>query len=154
MNITLNVNNEDYTVEVAPYHSLRDVLRDKLGFTDVKSGCGEGECGACAVLIDGKPVASCLALAAQTQGKKITTPRGLAIDGRLSRLQEKFIECGAVQCGYCTPGILIVATALLDKNPSPTEEEVRQAISGNLCRCTGYQQIVEAILAATAETNK
>ena len=152
-NITLNVNREDYQVEVAPYHTLRHVLRDELGFTDVKNGCSEGECGSCAVLVDGKPVTSCLMLAAQAQGKKITTARGLATDGQLHPLQEKFIEYGAVQCGYCTPGMLLVAKALLDKNPNPTEEEVKVAISGNICRCTGYQQIVEAILAAAAETN-
>jgi len=154
INIKLNVNNEDYQVEVAPYHTLRDVLRDKLGFTDVKNGCNEGECGSCAVLVDGKPVTSCLMLAAQAQGKRITTARGLATDGKLHPLQEKFIDCGAVQCGYCTPGMLLVAKALLDKNPNPTEEEVREAISGNICRCTGYQQIVEAIMATAAEMNK
>jgi len=151
INITLNVNNEDYQVEVAPYHTLCDVLRDKLDFTDVKNGCSGGECGSCAVLVDGRAVNSCLMLAAQAQGKKITTARGLATDGKLYPLQEKFIEYGAIQCGYCTPGMLIVAKALLDKNPNPTEEEVREAISGNICRCTGYQQIVEAIMAAAVE---
>ncbi len=151
INITLNVNNEDYQVEVAPYHTLRHVLRDKLGFTDVKNGCSEGECGSCTVLVNGKPVTSCLMLAAQAQGKKVTTTRGLATDGKLHPLQEKFIEYGAIQCGYCTPGMLLVAKALLDKKPNPTEEEVRIAISGNICRCTGYQQIVEAIMAAAAE---
>ena len=154
INITLNVNNANYQVEVAPYHTLRDVLRDKLGFTDVKNGCSEGECGSCAVLVDGKPVTSCLMLAAQAQGKKITTPRGLATDGKLHPLQEKFIDYGAVQCGYCTPGMILVAKALLDRNPNPTEEEVRVAISGNICRCTGYLQIVEAIMATAAEMNK
>ena len=154
LNISLNVNDEDYQVEVTPYHTLRDVLRDKLGFTDVKSGCSEGECGACTVLVDGKPVTSCLMLALQAQGKKITTARGLATNGKLHPLQEKFIEYGAIQCGYCTPGMLLVAKALLDKNPSPTEEEVRVTISGNICRCTGYQQIVEAIMTTAAEINK
>jgi len=152
--VSLNVNGEEYRVTVAPYDTLRDVLRDKLGFTDVKNGCSEGECGSCAVLVDGKPVTSCLMLAAQAQGKRITTARGLAVDGKLHLLQEKFIECGAVQCGYCTPGMLLVAKALLDKNPNPTEEEVRVAISGNICRCTGYQQIVEAIMATANEMNK
>jgi len=133
---------------------LRDVLRDNLGFTDVKDGCSEGECGSCTVLVDGKPVTSCLMLAVQAQGKKITTARGLATGGKLHLLQEKFIGYGATQCGYCTPGMLLVAKALLDKNPSPTEEEVRTAISGNICRCTGYQQIVEAIMAAAAEMGK
>jgi len=152
--ITLNINSEDYQEEVAPYHTLNDVLRNKLGFTDVKHGCGKGECGACTVLVDGKPVTSCLMLAVQAQGKKITTASHLATDGKLSLLQEKFISYGAIQCGYCTPGMLLVATALLDKNPNTTEEEVRTAISGNICRCTGYQQIVEAIMAAAAEMNK
>jgi len=154
INVTLNVNNDDYQVEVAPYHTLRDVLRDKLGFTDVKTGCGEGECGGCTVLIDGRPVTSCLMLAAQAQGKKITTASGLATNGKLHPLQKKFIEYGAIQCGYCTPGMVLVAKALLDKNPHPTEEEVRVAISGNICRCTGYQQIVEAIMATVNEANK
>jgi len=154
INITLNVNNEDYQVPAAPYHTLRDVLRDTLGFTDVKNGCGEGECGACTVLVDGKPVTSCLMLAVQAQGKKITTVRGLASNGNLHPLQEKFIEYGAIQCGYCTPGMLLMAKALLDNNPNPTEEEVRVAISGNICRCTGYQQIVEAIMATAADMNK
>lgn len=154
INIVLNINNEDYQVEVAPYHTLRDVLRDKLGFTDVKSGCSEGECGACTVLVDGKPITSCLMLAAQAQDKKITTATGLTTDGNLHPLQEKFIEYGAIQCGYCTPGMLLTAKALLDKNPNPTEEEVRLAISGNICRCTGYQQIVEAIMGVTARMNK
>jgi carbon-monoxide dehydrogenase small subunit len=151
--VTLNVNKEDYQVEVAPYETLRDALRDRLGFTDVKSGCGEGECGACTVLIDGKPVTSCLMLAAQAEGKKVTTARGMAMNGNLHPLQEKFIEHGAVQCGYCTPGMLLTAKALLDKNPHPTEEEIRVAISGNMCRCTGYQQIIEAIMDAASEMN-
>ena len=152
--ITLNVNNEDYREEVVPYHTLRDVLRDELGFTDVKTGCGEGECGGCTVLMDGKPVTSCLMLATQAQNKKITTARGLATDDKLHPLQEKFIEYGAIQCGYCTPGMLLVAKVLLDRNPNPGEEEVRAAITGNLCRCTGYQQIVEAVMATAAEMNK
>jgi carbon-monoxide dehydrogenase small subunit len=154
INVTLNVNNENYHVEVAPYHTLRDVLRDKLGFTDVKNGCSEGECGACTVLVDGEPITSCLMLAAQAQGKKITTVMGLATDGKLHLLQENFIAYGAIQCGYCTPGMLLAAKALLDKNPDPAEEEVRAAISGNICRCTGYQQIVEAIMATATEMNK
>jgi len=149
--ITLNVNNEEYGVTVAPYHTLCDVLREKLGFTEVKKSCGNGECGACTVLIDGKPVCSCLMLAVQANGKKITTIRGLTKNGELHPLQKKFIEHGAVQCGYCTPGMILAAKALLDSNPHPSEEEVRIAISGNICRCTGYQQIVEAIMAAAKE---
>lgn len=151
ISITLNVNDNEYEVEVAPYHTLCDVLRDKLGFTEVKNSCNNGECGACTVLIDGKPVSSCITLAAQANGKKITTVKGLSRNGDLHPLQKKFIEYGAVQCGYCTPGMLLAAKALLDENPQPSEEEVRMAISGNICRCTGYQQIVEAIMAAAAE---
>ena len=153
INITLSVNNEEHHVEIAPYHTLCDVLRDKLGFTDVKNGCTEGECGSCTVLVDGIPVASCLMPAAQIQGKKIITARGLATNDKLHPVQEKFIEYGAIQCGYCTPGMVLVAKAPLDKNPSPTEDEVRTAISGNICRCTGYQQIVEAIMAAAKDIN-
>jgi carbon-monoxide dehydrogenase small subunit len=150
-NITLNVNDNEYEVMVAPYHTLCDVLRDKLGFTEVKNSCDSGECGACTVLVDGKAVCSCLMLAAQAEGRKIITIRGLSTNGDLHPLQEKFIEHGAVQCGYCTPGMLLAAKALLDNNPQPSEDEVRMAISGNICRCTGYQQIVEAIMAAAAE---
>ena len=154
INVILNINNGEYHVEVTPYDTLCDVLRDKLGFTDVKNGCNEGECGSCTVLIDNTPVASCLMLAAQAQGKKITTARGLATNGKLHPVQEKLIEYGAIQCGYCTPGMALVGKALLDKNPNPTEKEVRMAISGNICRCTGYEQIVEAIMAAAEEMNK
>jgi carbon-monoxide dehydrogenase small subunit len=154
VNVTLNVNGQECEVTVSPWETLCYVLRNKLGFTDVKNGCNEGECGSCAVLVNGKAVNSCLMLAAQAEGKKIITARGLATDGKLHPLQEKFIEYGAVQCGYCTPGMLLVAKALLDRNPNPTEEEVRTAISGNICRCTGYQQIVEAIMATAAEMNK
>ena len=149
--ITLNVNDNEYEVEVAPHHTLLDILRDKLGCTEVKNSCNQGECGACTVLVDGKAVSSCLTLAMQVDGKEITTARGLAKDGKLHPLQEKFIEYGAVQCGYCTPGMLLAAKALLDENPHPSEEEVRLAISGNICRCTVYQQIVEAIMAAAAK---
>jgi len=151
INVTLNINDREYEVMVAPHHTLCEVLRDKLGFTDVKNSCNNGECGACTVLIDGKPVCSCIMLAVKADGKKITTARGLAKNGKLHPLQEKFIEYAAVQCGYCTPGMLLAAKALLDENPHPSEEEVRMAISGNICRCTGYQQIVEAIMAAAAE---
>lgn len=151
LDITLNVNDKEYEVTVAPYHTLCDVLRDRLGFTEVKNSCGSGECGACTVLVDGKAVSSCLMLAAQANGRKIVTIRGLSTDGELHPLQKKFIEHGAVQCGYCTPGMILAAKALLDSNPRPSEEEVRMAISGNICRCTGYQQIVEAIMAAAGE---
>jgi carbon-monoxide dehydrogenase small subunit len=152
--ITLNVNGEEHQLDVAIYTTLRDALRDNLGFTDVKSGCGEGECGACTVLVDGRPIASCLMLAAQAQGKKLITARGLVKDGKLHPLQEKFIEHGVIQCGYCTPGMLLTAKALLDKNPHPTEEDIKLAISGNMCRCTGYQQIIEAIMDAASAMSK
>jgi carbon-monoxide dehydrogenase small subunit len=151
ISVTLTVNGEEYKVTLAPYHTLCDVLRDKLGFTEVKKGCGKGECGACTVLVDGKAVNSCLMLAAKADGKQITTIKGLSKDDKLHPLQEKFIEYGAIQCGYCTPGMIIAAKALLDSNPQPSEQEVREAISGNLCRCTGYQQIVEAIMAAAVK---
>jgi carbon-monoxide dehydrogenase small subunit len=151
--ITLNVNGEEHQLDVAVQTTLRDALRENLGFTDVKSGCGEGECGACTVLVDGRPVASCLMFAAQAQGKTLVTARGLSKNGKLHPLQEKFIQHGVVQCGYCTPGMLLTAKALLDKNPHPTEDEIKVAISGNMCRCTGYQQIIEAIMDAASEMN-
>jgi len=148
VNIVLNVNGENYEVEVAPYHTLLYVLREELGFTEVKSSCEGGECGACTVLVDGKTVVSCLMPAVQADGKKITTIKGISSDGELHPIQKKFIKHDAVQCGYCTPGMVLSAKALLDNNPNPSEEDVRTAISGNICRCTGYQQIVEAIMAA------
>ncbi|MBA7659410.1 Nicotinate dehydrogenase small FeS subunit [subsurface metagenome] len=148
VNVTLNVNDQKCEVTVALYETLCDVLRNKLGFTEVKKGCGEGECGACTVLVEGKLVCSCLMLAVQANGREITTVRSLSTDGKLHPLQIKFIEHGAIQCGYCTSGMLLAGKALLDSNPRPSEEEVRMAISGNICRCTGYQQIVEAIIAA------
>ena len=152
--VTLKVNGEEYEVSVPPKETLLDVLRDRLGFLDVKCSCDEGECGACTVLLNGKAICSCLMLAVQAEGKAITTIKGIAKFGELHPLQKNFIEYGAVQCGYCTPGIILTAKAFLDENPNPTEDEVRQAISGNLCRCTGYQQIVEAIMATAAKVQK
>lgn len=143
--ITLIVNDQKYDIAVLPHRTLLQVLREDLGLTGAKHGCGLGECGACTVLVDGLPVNSCLMLAIQAHGCKVTTIEGLASDGRLHPLQEAFVEHGAIQCGFCTPGMILSAKALLDKNPRPTEEEIRGAISGNLCRCTGYQKIVEAI---------
>ena len=148
--IFFKLNGVPCSVDVTPYDTLARVLREKLGFTDVKLGCEKGECGSCTVLDNGKPVVSCLLLAMKADGREIMTARGLAQDGKLHVLQEKFIEHDAIQCGYCTPGMLMSAKALLDSNPHPTEEEIRVAISGNLCRCTGYQQIVEAIAAAAS----
>jgi len=151
MEITLHVNGEAHRVEVEAHETLLHVLRDKLGFTEVKNGCEQGECGACTVLLDGQAVVSCLLLAAKADGKRITTVKGLAQNGELHILQKKFIEHAAIQCGYCTPGMLLSAKALLDARPQPSEKEVRHALSGNICRCTGYQQIVEAVLAASTE---
>jgi len=150
--LKLVVNGNTYTVYVSPWMTLLDVLRNELQLTGTKSGCNTGECGACTVLIGGKAVKSCLVLAAQVQGREIVTIEGLeGEEGRLHPLQQAFIDHFAVQCGFCTPGMILSAKALLDKNPSPTEEEVRVALSGNLCRCTGYVKIVEAVLAASEE---
>lgn len=149
--IKLTVNGEQYRVSVAPYETLADVLRDKLRLLEVKKGCDGGGCGACTVLLDSLPIYSCLTLAVQAEGRDITTIRGLSVDGELHPLQKNFIKYGAIQCGYCTPGMILAAKALLDKNVRPSDEEVREAISGNACRCTGYLQIVEAIMATAAE---
>ncbi len=141
------VNGNPHTIEVEPQQTLLEVLRNDLGLTGTKEGCGKGECGSCTVLLDGKAVNSCLVLAVTAEGKKITTIEGLTTERGLDPLQEAFIEHGAIQCGFCSPGMILSAKALLEENPRPTEEEVRAAIAGNLCRCTGYAKIVEAILA-------
>jgi carbon-monoxide dehydrogenase small subunit len=148
--LTMKLNGEEVTLQVKPWAMLVEVLRDQLELTGTKVACGEGECGACTVLLDGEPVNSCLVPALKAQGREVLTVEGLAPLGELHPLQKAFVEHGAVQCGYCTPGMLMSAKALLDHNPRPTEEEVRLAISGNLCRCTGYAKIVEAILDAGA----
>ena len=147
--IKFTVNGEWYEIYTEPWKTLLDVLREELGITGVKSGCREGECGACTVLIDGKAVNSCLMLALQADGKEITTIEGLSKGETLHPLQQSFIDHFAVQCGFCTPGMILSAKALLDRNPSPSEEEIRVALSGNLCRCTGYVKIIEAVLAAS-----
>jgi len=144
--VKLRVNGESYEVEVEPRKLLVDVLRDNLGLTGTKKACDLGNCGSCTILLGGKPVLSCLLLAVDAQGKDILTIEGLAKDGQLHPLQQAFIDYAALQCGFCTPGMLLSAKALLDENPQPTEEEVKEAISGNLCRCTGYIEIIEAIL--------
>ncbi len=144
--ITLSVNGESCEVAVEPRTILLDVLREMLGLTGTKKACDFGSCGSCTVLMDGKAVLSCLILAVDAQDKDILTIEGMANNGQLHPLQRAFIDHGAIQCGFCTPGMLLSAKAILDENPQPTEEEVRQAISGNLCRCTGYQNIVEAIV--------
>jgi len=144
-NIRLIVNGESYTLAVEPCESLLDVLRDKLSLTGTKKGCNRGDCGACTIIMDGKTVNSCLVLAVEAGDKEVVTIEGLANKGQLHPIQEAFVQQGAVQCGYCTPGMIMSAKALLDENPNPTEEEVRQAIGGNLCRCTGYVKIVDAV---------
>jgi aerobic-type carbon monoxide dehydrogenase small subunit (CoxS/CutS family) len=143
--LTCHVNREPVDVLADDYKTLLEVLREDLQLTGTKHGCELGECGACAVLIDGTPVLSCLVLAVESEGRQITTVEGLAADGRLHPLQECFADLGAAQCGYCTPGILITAKALLDAEPNPSRERICEALSGNLCRCTGYLQIVEAV---------
>jgi len=152
--INLKINGEPYEVRVKSNITLLDLLRDELGLTGTKRGCETGECGACTVLLEGKPVNSCLVLAVEANGKDVLTIEGLAKDDKLHPLQEAFIKEGAVQCGYCTPGMIMSAKALLDENPNPTEEEVKKAIAGNLCRCTGYVKIVKAILAAAEKMRR
>jgi carbon-monoxide dehydrogenase small subunit len=145
---TLNGETVEFLCE--PRQSLLEVLRDVLGFTGAKEGCLTGDCGACSVIIDGRVSCSCLVLGPEAQGKNIQTVEGLAQDNQLHPLQQKFLEHAALQCGICTPGFLVAAKALLDRNPKPTEHEVRYALAGNLCRCTGYDKIVRAVLDAAA----
>jgi len=152
--IVLKVNGVNYQLEVEPWRTLVEVLRETLGLTGTKKSCNEGECGACTVMMEGRPVASCLVLAMDAQGKEIVTIEGLSEGERLHPIQEAFLKHGAIQCGYCTPGMVISAKALLDQNPKPTVAEVRKAISGNLCRCTGYQHIVDSIRAASKMMEK
>ena len=149
--VQLTVNGEACEVLVEPHKTLLSVLRDGLGLTGSKEGCGEGECGACTVIMDRRSVAACLVLALQAEGADVLTIEGLATNGVLHPVQEAFVRHGGLQCGFCTAGMVMQAKALLDENPSPTEEQVRHALEGNLCRCTGYQKIVEAILAAARE---
>jgi carbon-monoxide dehydrogenase small subunit len=147
--LKLHVNGEKVEALTEIHKTLLEVLREDLGLTGTKRGCDLGACGACTVLIDGAPQLSCLTLAADVQGKKITTIEGLSHLGEIHPLQRAFVEKGAVQCGFCTPGMIIMAKAFLDENPHPSEGEVKKAISGNICRCTGYVKIVEAILSVT-----
>ncbi|MGD9905910.1 MAG: (2Fe-2S)-binding protein [Vicinamibacterales bacterium] len=148
LHLALTVNGEPAETAVDPAKTLLEVLREDLQLTGTKHGCELGECGACAVLLDGEPVLSCLVLAVECPGREVRTVEGLARDGRLDPLQEAFADLGAAQCGYCTPGILVTARALLDREPQPTREQIREALAGNLCRCTGYLQILEAVEAA------
>lgn len=143
--LSLQVNGDDHQLAVPVHKTLLEILREDLQLTGTKHGCEVGECGTCTVLIDGEPVLSCLTLAVDVQGCEITTVEGLPSNGRLHPLQTAFAERGAAQCGYCTPGMLLTAKALLDKNPKPTEDEIKEALSGNLCRCTGYLKIIEAV---------
>jgi carbon-monoxide dehydrogenase small subunit len=151
--IRLNVNGVAHKVEVSPYATLLDVLREQLGCIEVKEGCGSGECGACAVLLDGVAVTSCMVLARQADGSSVMTAAGIGTPEQLDRLQKAFIDNGAVQCGFCTPGMIITAKALLNSNPSPTREDVKVGLSGNFCRCTGYEQIIDAVLEAARDTD-
>ena len=152
--VSIELNGNDVRREVPASRTLIDFLRDDLGLTGTKEGCGKGECGSCTVLVDGKPVNSCLLLAYQANGCKVMTIEGLEENGNLHPLQEAFIEEGAVQCGFCTPGMIMAAKAILDNNPEPTREEIRQGISGNLCRCTGYVKIINAIHSAAKRGGK
>ena len=146
--ITLHVNGEQHEVAVQPHHTLLEVLREDMGLIGTKHGCELGECGACTVLVDGVPILSCLTLPLEVQGCEITTIEGLEQDGRLHPLQETFAELGAAQCGYCTPAMLLSGAALLRDHPHPTREQMKEALAGNLCRCTGYTKIYEAVDAA------
>jgi carbon-monoxide dehydrogenase small subunit len=152
--IELIVNGHLYEVVVRPTESLLDVIRDKLGLFGAKKGCNVGECGSCTVIMDGMPVRSCLILAIRADGKNILTIEGLAERGKLHPLQEAFVREGALQCGFCTPGFILSAKVLLDENPNPSEEEIKRAIEGNLCRCTGYTGIIKAIRAAAESSRR
>ncbi len=143
--ISCKVNGTDRTILVKTNQTLLNMLRDNLGLTGVKEGCGKGECGACTVIMDGNSILSCMTLAVEADGKEITTIEGLTVNGKLHPLQESFVEKGAIQCGFCTPGMIMTAKALLDKNPHPTREEIKHGINGNICRCTGYVKIIDAI---------
>ena len=150
--ISLLVNGETHEVAVEAHTTLLEVLREKLGFTGAKDACGTGECGSCTILLDGKPVVACLILAVDCQSMDITTIEGISRGDRLSSVQQSFQDTGAVQCGFCTPGMVLSATALLAENPKPTEREIKKALEGNLCRCTGYNKILEAVKWAAKRT--
>jgi aerobic-type carbon monoxide dehydrogenase small subunit (CoxS/CutS family) len=148
VSLTFTLNGRPCATDAPDHWTVLDLLRDGLSLMGTKYGCGEGVCGTCTVLADGRPLRACLVLAAHVRGRELVTVEGLEVDGRLDRLQTAFAELGAAQCGFCTPGMLLSAKALLAEHPAPTEEEVREALVGNLCRCTGYTKIVEAVLAA------
>ena len=146
--ITLNVNNNEYTLQVKPSATLLDVIREDLGLIGTKEGCGEGECGACTVLMDGLAVNACLILAAEANGKHIITIEGLADGEKLHPIQQAFVDIGGMQCGFCTPGMILSAKVLLDRNQNPTDEEIKKGLEGNFCRCTGYTKIIQSVKAA------
>ena len=155
LKLTMTVNKKNVETEIEPYARLLDVLRENFGFTGVKEGCGIGECGACTIIMNGKKVNSCMILAAQTEGAEILTIEGVEnADGSMHPVQEAFLEKGAVQCGFCTPGMIISSYHLLSKNQDPTDKEIKEAISGNLCRCTGYKQIINAVHMAADNMKK
>jgi carbon-monoxide dehydrogenase small subunit len=151
--IKLFVNDKEYELFVAPNRTLLEVLRDDLCLTGTKRGCDSGQCGACTVLLDGKPILSCITLACEVDGRQIQTIEGVAKGGELQPVQQAFLKYGAVQCGFCTPGMVLSASALLESNPDPTVEEIKKGISGNLCRCTGYLKIIEAIYSVGKEAD-
>jgi carbon-monoxide dehydrogenase small subunit len=151
--LELRLNGETIKTEVAADETLLRVLRDKLGAKEVKNGCAKGDCGACAVILEGKPVNSCLTLALQAHGKEVVTVKGIGNQTRPHRIQESFVKHGSIQCGFCTPGMIVSAKALLDRLQRPSRAQIREAISGNLCRCTGYNKIVEAIEAAAYDNS-
>jgi aerobic carbon-monoxide dehydrogenase small subunit len=151
IHVATTINGDAVEYVCQPRETLLDVLRNRVGLTGAKEGCGTGDCGACSVTLDGRLVCSCLVLGAEADGRAVTTVEGLSTDGNLHPLQKKFIEHAALQCGICTPGFLVSAKALLDRNPDPSEEEIRYALAGNLCRCTGYDKIVRAVDAAAKE---
>jgi len=152
--ITLKVNGISYELAVKTNQTLAEVLRDHLGLTGTKIGCNEGECGACTVMVNGRTIVSCLMLAVQADGEEITTIEGLSSKDKLHDVQQAFIESGAIQCGFCTPGMVMSTTALLRENPDPSDEEIQEGLAGNLCRCTGYQQIFEAVKLAAKKLEK
>ena len=154
VHVSTTVNGDPMEFVCRPGETLLDVLRDRLGLTGSKEGCGTGDCGACSITLDGRLVCSCLVLGAEAEGREVTTIEGLADGEKLHPLQTKFIEHAALQCGICTPGFLVAAKVLLDRNPSPTDEEIRYALAGNLCRCTGYDKIVRAVKAAATEVRR
>jgi len=143
-----NINGKDFEAIISPNITLSELLRDKLDLIGTKNACGVGECGSCTVLVDGKPILSCSTLAITCRNKKILTIEGLARDGKLHPIQQAFVDAGAIQCGFCTPGMIMMSKALLDENPYPTREEVKEGLGGNLCRCTGYVKIIDAVITA------